>query len=154
MKVAYGYLLDTNAVISIMKNEPEEEAVSQFAKPWFMTVLHYAELQEVAAKKAIFGSADEVYAWMQASRIRLVDLDRASAEAVGQLRRSWRESPGFADICLLGHGLAHGFRLLTRDKDWAGLDLPKGLHVQTIGGPKGSRPPPAAMPKLRGRQRR
>lgn len=154
MKPRVGYLLDTNAVMSLMAAEEQASAVDAYQRPFALTVVHYAELQDVAGKRGILGTDREVGDWIKNNGIRVLGFDEAAADAVGRLRRIWGKSPGFADICLLAFGWAHKMRVLTRDKDWADFKLPPGLHLQTIGGPKGSRPPPAPMPKIHGRHRR
>jgi PIN domain nuclease of toxin-antitoxin system len=117
-------VVDTSAVIAVLREEAGCETVRAIGQAWISAV-NYAELAHIVAR---FGYNPEV---MDAAPLNILPFDQASAIDVSQmLNRTQGLGLSLGDCTCLAMAKRLGLPAVTADRRWAELDL--GVEVVLI----------------------
>lgn len=127
-----GVVLDTSAVLAMLKTEPGAQAVEEAiisSDPVLMSAVNLAEVLTVLSRQSV--PRDAAVAGLRTLGISLVPFGEAQAIAVGRIEPSVRRAGiSLGDRACLILAQARGLPVLTADRAWAALDF--GVEVRLI----------------------
>jgi ribonuclease VapC len=115
------YVLDSSAIIALIKKEKGVELVSANIKGAIMSSVNYAETLAVLVRKL---SPEIAVSILSKLISEIVEFDEAMAVQTAILYQQTKKyGLSFGDRACIALGLAKGMNILTADKIWTKLDL-------------------------------
>ncbi|WP_174292467.1 type II toxin-antitoxin system VapC family toxin [Sphingomonas bacterium] len=126
-----GVILDTSAVLALLRDEPGAKKVATVLSGSRMSVVNHAELVSYYAKAGSDRAAVE--GMLRALPIELVPADRDLAVAAGLLRAVTAEAGlSLGDRFCLALAAREGLVALTADRAWKDVAAACGVKVTVI----------------------
>jgi PIN domain nuclease of toxin-antitoxin system len=125
-------VLDSSAVIALLRNEPGAELVKPEFATGIMSSVNYAEtLGRFERDRAGLGLS--MAAQVRGAIGEIVPLDAPLAEqAAGMLPHTIQFGLSLGDRCCLALALQRRCTVLTADRSWLKLTLPTPVEIRTI----------------------
>jgi PIN domain nuclease of toxin-antitoxin system len=122
------YILDTSAIIALIKNQTGADIVRANLKGSIMSSVNYFEAAAVLARKM---PRDTIASILSKLIAEIIDFDQSQAIESGILYQQTKEfGLSFSDLACLTLAKIKDLPVLTSDKIW--LDLNLDLEIKTI----------------------